>query len=757
MVSKAKSDGKGSEAKAASAADSQTIDLTALLSVIWRRRWLIAAITAIGTLAAAAVGSRITTAYTAKATIMVDPRTTNVINTQAVLSGLPADSQTMATTIALMQSRGFVEKVMTDLKLFDDPEFNLALLPPDQQSPLDLSKITDSVLALLPNEWLIATGLAKETEPVLESDAPRLARERAISRFSSSATYGVAGTSYLIDINFTSQDRDKAAVIATRIADLFVDDQRKQMSGATTKASTWLDQRVAEMKQEVAKSEADVERYRAEHNLISSAGDGPTLNDQQLGDMNGSLIQAKGDLSAAQAKLRLVRDLRSQGKAVDSIAEVVSSPVIVNLRSQETELLRQEAELRTLYGEKHPRMVWLQNEKDQLQGKIRAEIDRITQVLDNDVRVASARVATIQGQLDGLSTRNSKDKEAAIHLHELERVAQSNQELYAQLLQRLQETKQQEGLIDPDVRVVNVAAPPTSPSTPGTKLIAAAGFTISAMLASLLALLLEGLDRGLRSAREVEHTLGLPTIGLVPHLDRLKRNQKPHQYLLEKPLSAYAEAIRSILTALKLSSPTDPPKVVLFTSSLPEEGKTTMAVSLAALVARSQKRVLLIDLDLRHPSVHRALGWQVSSGIVEYVSGERSLEEVIHNDLESGIHFLPVKMQTTTPTELIESDRMKDLLKRCREMYDLIILDTPPVASVTDSKVAATLADRVVFVVQWGKTIESAAKDSVQALRDAGVDPAGAVLSQIDLRKHAQYGYGDIGQYYTRSSRYYVN
>ena len=336
-------------------------------------------------------------------------------------------------------------------------------------------------------------------------------------------------------------------------------------------------------------------------------------------------------------------------------------------------------------------------------------------------------------------------------------MATANRTLYEQLLGRFNETQDQQGIVEADSRVVAVATPPALPSSPGPKLFAAAGFTVSFLLGSLLAVLLERLDRGLRSAREVESALGLTTLGLVPRVDRLRRKQRPHQYLREKPLSSYAEAIRGVLTALKLSNPQNPPKVLLVTSSLPEEGKTTFAVSLASLVARSQKRVLLIDLDLRHPSVHRELGWQVSAGLVEYMAGERSLQEVIHNDLETGLHFLPVKAHTTTPTDLLESDKMRQLLEVCRENYDLVVLDSAPVASVNDTKVAAGLADRVVFIVRWGKTIESAARDSLRSLREAGIEPAGAVLAQIDLRKHAQYRYGDIGQYYTRSRRYYVN
>ena len=452
-----------------------------------------------------------------------------------------------------------------------------------------------------------------------------------------------------------------------------------------------------------------------------------------------------------------MRDLRGSEVALESVSDVTNSPVILRLREQVTELERQESELRTLYGERHPRMLQLRDEKDKVAAAIRNEVGRVARTMENDVRVAASRVASIEAALGGLKNRNTKDRAASVQLAELERVALANRTLYEQLLQRFNETRDQQGIVQADAQVVAMAAPPAVPSSPGPKIFAAAGFTVSLVLGSLLAILLERLDRGLRSAREVETALGLTTLGLVPRLDRLRRNQRPHQYLREKPLSSYAEAIRGVLTALKLSNPQNPPKVILVTSSLPEEGKTTFAVSLASLVARSQKRVLLIDLDLRHPSVHRELGWQVSAGLVEYMAGERTLQEVVHNDLETGLHFLPVKAHTTTPTDLLESDRMRQLLQVCRDNYDLIVLDSAPVASVNDTKVAANLADRVVFVVRWGKTIESAARDSLRSLREAGIEPAGAVLAQIDLRKHAQYRYGDIGQYYTRSRRYYVN
>ena len=738
--------------------EDETIDLLSVVGMLRRRKWLIMLVTALGTAAAAFLGMKQTPTYTANASVMIDPRQLQVTTAEQVLSGMPISTATMATQIGLLRSRDFVGSVMSDLRLFDDPEFNTALAaaaaPPSTSLPAFLQPL-ERLLAQLPDEWLIATGLASQPQPILESEAPTLTRERAILNFMGDVAYINDGTSYLIQIQFTSPDPDKAAVIANKIAERFVDDQLRGKLSATDKATGWLEQRLAELKVEVQKSDQAVARYKVDNNIVEAGGG--TLNDQELADLNGQLIGARTELADLQAKLRLVRDLRGSEVALESVSDVTNSPVILRLREQVTELERQESELRTLYGERHPRMLQLRDEKDKVAAAIRSEVGRVARTMENDVRVAASRVASIEAALGGLKSRNTQDRAASVQLAELERVALANRTLYEQLLQRFNETRDQQGIVQADARVVAMAAPPAVPSSPGPKFFAAAGFTVSLLLGSLLAILLERLDRGLRSAREVESALGLTTLGLVPRLDRLRRNQRPHQYLREKPLSSYAEAIRGVLTALKLSNPQSPPKVVLVTSSLPEEGKTTFAVSLASLVARSQKRVLLIDLDLRHPSVHRELGWQVSAGLVEYMAGERTLQEVVHNDLETGLHFLPVKAHTTTPTDLLESDRMRQLLQVCRDNYDLVVLDSAPVASVNDTKVAANLADRVVFIVRWGKTIESAARDSLRSLREAGIEPAGAVLAQIDLRKHAQYRYGDIGQYYTRSRHYYVN
>jgi exopolysaccharide transport family protein len=735
---------------------SDTVDLLSLFRVLWRRKLLVGSLVVAGTVGAYLYGKNLTPEYTAKAAVLIEPPKSQIIDVQAMMSGLTADSATMATQIKLLQARTFVARVMDDLKLFDDPEFNAALRPQDGPSlTLSLSEPFRKLLALVPDEWLITTGLASEPVTVLESEAPRLAREAAIDSFLKGIEISPEG-GYLIGINFTAEEAGKAARIANRIAEIYVDDQLKTKLFATDRASVWLQERLDTLKDEVRVAEEAVERYKAQNNLIDTQ-QGALLNDQELSDLNHELINAKADLAERQAKLSLVRGLRGRGQGLDAIGEVVDSPVIVNLRSQEVQLLREEAELRSLYGERHPKMQQLASEKANIQAKIGAEVTRVTTVLENDVAVAAARARTIESQLSGLKTRSTTNREAEVRLRELERQAVTSRTLYEAFLARFKETREQQEIIEPDSRLVAIAAPPTRPSTPGAKLFAGAGLLVSGMIATILALLLDRLDRGLRSAREVEAALGLPTLALVPRLDKLKRGQKPYQYLMDKPLSAYTESIRSIYMALKLTSVDRAPKVILVTSSLPEEGKTTIAVSLATFAARSHKRVLLIDLDLRHPSVHRELGWSVSHGLVEYLIDDRSLDEAIQHDLETGLHFLPVKAQTTNPTDLLESERLRALIETCRNRYDYVIVDSAPLVSVTDSRLAALLADKTLFVIKWGDTVESAAQDGIQTLRDIGIDVAGAVLTQIDLKRHAQYHYADIGEYYNKTKNYYVN
>lgn len=735
--------------------DSDTIDVFGFLGVFRRRKWLIAGVVLAGTAAAVFLSKQLVPTYTARAAIVIERDQISSIPVPTI-PGITADNATIATQVRLLQSRTYLSRVMEDLNLFEDPEFNPSISSQEREHlPLNVWQPLEKVLSYLPDEWLIATGIASEPVAVLESEAPALARENAINNFIGRSTFYNDGKSFIISIGFTSPSPEKAALIANRIAEVYVNDQLKNKLLATDKTSVWLEDRLENLRVEVIQAEEAIANFVASNDLVRNQGS--TLNEQDISNLNRELINTRAELAERQAKLSLVRNMRENGQSVDTLGDVTTSALILRLREQEVQILREEAELANQFGPRHPRMIDLQNEKANLEAKINAEVNRILVTLENDVRIVASRVNTIESQLNERKDANKVDQAAEVRLRELERQLEAARTLYEDFLARSKETQDQQEIVQPDIRIVSIATPPSSPSSPGTKLFAAAGFTGSLMIGTLLALLFERFDRGLRSSREVESYLGVPTLGMVPKLDKLKRGQKPYQYLMEKPLSGYAESIRSVYTAVKLSNVDHPPKVVMVTSSLPQEGKTTLAVSLATFAARSHKRVLLIDLDLRHPSVHRELGWSVSSGLVEYMSNDRTLEEVIHHDLETGLHFLPIKTQTTNPTDLLDSQKMRRLIDICRENYDYVVLDSAPLVSVTDSKFAALLADKIIFGVRWGETIATAAQDAMRSIKSLNVNIAGAVLTQVDMRKHAQYGYGDIGQYYDKSQSYYVN
>ncbi len=727
------------------------LDLKDLIAILKRRRWIIIWTVVLITAVATLIGLQLTPKYTATALLMIDPQKERVVNVEEVLQGLNPDAAVVETQIKVIQSRAYAERVMAELRLFDDPEFS-----PDQDGNQLVYRVNGPIariMSFLPEGLLIATGLAEERVVRSSEEEAWRAREAAIEAFLDSLKVRQEGRSYVMAVSFTSVDPQKAARVANRLAELYVELQREVKVEAALEASSWLSDRLESLRQEVIRAEKAVEDYRAQNDLVDAAGS--SIKEQELLALNRELSSARADLAQRQAKLERIRDLRRKGRDLDAVADVLQSPLIINLRQQEAMLLREEAELRTYYGEKHPRIQNLQREKQQLRDKIAREVNRIIQNLEKELQVARARVRELEKQLDELTGQTEEERKKLVKLRQLEREAQASRQLYEAFLQRFKETREQADIVKSDARVVSKAAPPESPSTPGPKLFAAVGFTASMMLGTLLALLVERLDSGLRSARDIERALGLATFGFVPKLERLKRNQKPFEYLLEKPLSVYTEAIRSIFTSLQLSDVDNPPKTVLITSSVPEEGKTSLALSLAAFAARSSQRVLLMDLDLRHPNVHRQLGVRPTTGFVEYMAGERTREEVIVHDERTGVDYLPIRRQTPNPTDLLGSRRMRETLETLRERYDFIVIDSAPILGVTDSRVIARVVDKVLFVIRWERTDDKTAQNALKHLEEARADIAGAVLTLVDVKKHAQYGYGDVAQYYSKYSKYY--
>ncbi|BCX18931.1 MAG: hypothetical protein KatS3mg117_2613 [Geminicoccaceae bacterium] len=729
-------------------------DLRGILAFLRRRRGVILGVTLIGTLAAGYWGFSRKPLYTAQALVKIEPKEAKIVDIQAVAAGLSADAATVETQIRLIQSRAMLDQLVERLALVDR---SAPLPPPEPESPV-VAWFAKTVGSWLPQDWLFATGLAQEQPEVEPELAYEVAKEQRIEKLLQNLKVKQEGRSLVLSINYTSPSPAEAARIANGLADLYIAAQIQEKAGITQKASEWLEIRVAELQEQVVQGEAEIEQYRAKHGLYEAKG-GLTLQGQQIMNLTQMLVQARAERSEKESRLRYIRDLQTRGASLNTLSEVMNSPYMTRLWEQERELQKAEAELLSTFGEKHPRVQLLKAEQAKVAEKIRAEVQRIVDNTANEIKVLQARERSIEQDIARLMTETDKAGQAEIKLRELERQVAVNRALYEQFLQRLKETREQQQLAAADAKVVARAKPPEKPSSQPPLFWVLAGLLVSSMAGTGLAWAIERLDNTIRSGKEIERLYGLPCFGLVPYVSPsvTRKHGGLAGYLVAKPLSIYAETIRQIFTALRLSNVDRPPRVIQVTSSVPAEGKTTLSISLATSLAQAGHKVVLVDLDIRHPSVGRELGTKSLGRLVEYMAGDAPAEELIYPVRELGIDVISVNRQSANPGAIIASQRMRELFANLRERYDYIVVDSTPVLGVTDSKLSAELVDTVLFVVRWEKTTKDVAEDALKQLVEHRVPLGGCVITQVDVKKHARYGYGGVDHYYSKYHKYYVN
>ncbi|MGF1455536.1 MAG: GumC family protein [Alphaproteobacteria bacterium] len=714
--------------------------LTELMRVVHARQRIIIGTTISLVILAIVILFQMTPRYTASALVMVDPRTNQVVDSEAVLAGLGTDQATIENQLEIIRSRSLVERVVQDLNLLQDSEFN----PPAGKPSV--------FAALNPLSWFSSDTAAAETpqrEPGIEAD-------EVINRFLSNLSVRIRGKSTALQINFVSEDPAKAARVANTLAEKYVNDQLEAKFEATRQATNWLSGRLEELGQQLVQAERAVEQYKIANNLTETS-DGSFLINDQLADINAQLTLAQAELAESQAKLNQANSLYASGQKIDSISQVVNSPLIRQLRNQEAELVRRGAELRNRYGARHPRMIDIEAEQQNLSGKIDEEVRRIIQQMRNDVAVTEARVQALQSNMNAIEMNAAGQRQAQIRLRELERAANSSRQLYEAYLARFKETQDQEGIQTPDARILSRAPVPSSPSFPRTNLVLAFAGPVAFLTGLLFAFTAERLDNGFRTSEQIEAATKLPNLAVITEVgNKIKRSGvNPVDFALDRPLSAYAESVRGFLTAIKMSDVDMPPKVIGITSSVPSEGKTTFAATTARLAVKRGQRTILVDTDLRHPSVTKLLGFgDVDTGIVEHLSDDCELEAVIRRDDLTELDILPVAGKAINPPDLLNSQRMAHMIERLRNMYDLVILDTAPILPVNDTKQIVRLVDKFVFVVRWEQTPREAVLNGIHELQVLQASMAGTVLTRTHVRRHAIYNYGyykykDYNKYYT--------
>jgi capsular exopolysaccharide synthesis family protein len=551
----------------------------------------------------------------------------------------------------------------------------------------------------------------------------------------------------------------KSATIANAFADAYLRSQLTAKFDATRQANSFLNTRLDTLRTQLQEADAAVSNYRVANNLLSS--EGTTLTEQEISAYNQQLAQARAQQAEDEARLRTAGAQLAAGSNGDDVGEALSSQVVQNLRAQRAVVSGRVAEMSGRYGERHPDMVRAQRELADIDQQIQAEIRRIVSNLEARVRVSQQRTASVQASLGGARGTLAANSAASVHLKELEGNAEAARNVYQSFLDRYKQTGAQEGVEQADARIASRAVPPSRQSSPNLMLALALSVIVGVGAGLAAVVVAEIMDAGLATSDDVERKIGLASVASIPLMSSVaeanERGIQPIDYVLRKPLSGFAEAFRSLRTSILYAVPGQQGKIVVLTSALPGEGKTTTSICLARVAAQAGSKVLLLDCDLRRRAVTRTLGLTPEKGLAEVLHGAATLESAVLLDQASGAYVLPLAHTASSTEDIFGLPAMDQLLARARASFDLVILDTAPVLALADTRILAGKTDLVVLLARWRKTPARAIGASVRLLQQANAQIAGVALTQVDMNAQSKHGYGDAGYYYDEYKKYYAS
>ncbi|MCG5478990.1 GumC family protein [Sinorhizobium alkalisoli] len=566
------------------------------------------------------------------------------------------------------------------------------------------------------------------------------------------------GLADVIELTVTSHDPKQATALANAIAQAYVVDRIESRYEGAKKASTWLSERAAVLREELSRSEDAVQKFRMENNLLATRSG--SLTEQQLSELNIALINARAESATKRSRFEQAEKLLQTGGDTQTIPDVLQSVVVTALRSQHALVTRKEADLLLRYGERHPEVMTAQAERRDVEEQIAAEIQRLIGNLKNELEAAEAREMALARALSSVSNQSEIEDQVGVRLRDLERIAAANKELFETFLARAKIAEEKSTLLNSGVRVITRAEVPNGPSFPNRPLFGALGLVFGVALGGAGALLRELFSSGFMAKRQVEEVLAVPVLASLPRMTDWtgagKAKAQPVAYLERKPLSRYSEAVRRLRLGIDGTAEAEvPPRLMLITSAMPNEGKTTLALSLAYSAAADGERVLVVDADLRISAATEFFGMREEVGLVDLLTLPVDCAKAIHLDERSGIHVLPAGARTLNPPALLASMRMRAVLEELRSAYDTVIIDAPPVGPAADASILGRHVDKTVFVVKWRETSREAVAEGIRHLGGRS-KIAGIALTMVDEPKLPKYGRyvsleGNV------SDRYYLN
>ena len=718
-----------------------SFDFDRMLAIV-RRQWrVVAGVTLICMLLGLGYVMTAVPRYTSTGSILIGGATDGLVNKLSMDQIATGDDATILSQIEILKSDTIGLAVVAKLNLDKNGEFMASAGGVVSTLRRAFSAILD-----LPSLFLSRD---------LEAEDDDQAKRDALGILQDNMTIERVGKSYVLDVSFTSPSRELSAIVANAVAEVYINDKLEAKYESTRKASEWLQVRIDELRQKALESDVAVEKYRADNNLMST-GNG-LMSDQQLVQLNSALIVAQAETAKAQAKYDHIQNITASGQSDAIVPEVLASSVSNELRQKYLAASKLEADISTRLGRDHVRAVRLREEMGEYRRLMFDELNRISESYKNELDVAQSREKSLAESVDQAKSRSETAGASSVQLRELERSAETYRNLYQTFLQRYQEAVQQQSFPITEARIITRPVKPARPSYPKKLRVLALFAIFGAAIGSGVGGVRELRDRFFRTGEQIRDEIDIEYLGSLPLLEdqRFLNNEAlasvPKRvvsktgslasYAVEHPLSVFAETLRSAKMAIDLRKRNGGSRVVAVASTLPGEGKSTVSLNLAELIASQGSRVLLIDCDLRNPGATREVGSHADSGLLEVLLSGARLQDVLLLSEKTGMLFAPAVVRHRVPhsSELLSSKAMRDLLDLARSKFDYIILDLPPLAPVVDARGIEPLVDDFVFVIEWGKISRRFVTTTLSRDDDIRKKCVGAILNKVDAKKMKLY------------------
>ncbi len=738
------------------------LDFDRIIRTTRRQLWVIVGFGLLGAVCGLLYLKNSIPRYTATAVLIIDGSKAKS-SMAASIADLTYDSGAIDSQLEVLKSEGTAQSVIAALKLKDDPTFRATPRGP-------FSQWLDDTRARLG----LGGGRDTPSDPAVDALSPA-EKEQALDRslvaqLEANLDVRRVGRSYVIDVDYTSPSRTQAADVANGFARAYIGDQLTARLKSMQTASDWLEANTGKAREKSINADLAVQKFKSDHGLIIA--DGKLVSDQQLSQLSTQLVTAEGETAKNQAQFEQLQRLISSNDVNAAIAGGPDDPLINGLREKYLTAAQLEKSFAASLGPDNAQVSDLRRSMESYTALIFGEMRRIAEAYRGEADVAKARENTLREALLNLSKQNAVTNQMMVQLRVLEGEADGLRHIYATSLQRLQDLQERQSFPETEARIITTASAPLYPTYPKQAMVMVFWLLCGGMAGVGAGALREYRDRVFRTAGDVRDGLHLEFLGILPSVGRLTFKQQKGvepelnhiglhdpllRYCVDYPTTRFAETLRSMKVAVDLGTGQRKPKIVGIVSVSPNEGKTTVSKNFASLLAQFGEKVLLIDGDLSQRGLTTALAANAEAGLLEVMSGEKSLQDVLKYEPSTGLAFLPAvaSKRLVHSSHILSSPGMQKLVQEAGTMFNYIIMDLPPAGPVVGVRAAAFLFDGFIFVVEWGRTVRDMFRTTLLNDKELGHKCIGVVYNKVNMNRIKLYERAETSSFHHQFEQYF--